>query len=81
MSCAVVVAPTFDRAFAQVMLEGRVRQAEAVSGLLLRPSSHDRGNDGYLAVARALRGGAEPGSHASRLAAASHSSRPSIGIS
>ena len=33
-SCAVVAAPTFDRAVRQVVLDGRVRQAEAVGGRL-----------------------------------------------
>jgi hypothetical protein len=34
----------------QVVLDGRVRQAEPVGGFLLRPGSHDRGHDDDLAV-------------------------------
>ena len=49
-----------------------------MGGRLLRPGGDDGGNDADLTVSRA---GRSPGSHASRLAAASHSSRPSIGIS
>ncbi len=62
----------------QVVLDGRVGQAQAVGRRLLRPRGEDRGDHDDLAVRRASR---SPLSHASRLAAASHSSRPSIGIS
>jgi len=62
----------------QVVLHGRVRQAEAVGGRLLRPGNEDRGDHPDLTIGRACR---SPFSHASRLAAATHSSRPSIGIS
>ena len=50
----------------QVRLDGRVRQAEAVRGRLLRPGLEDRGDHDDLSVCRAS-GGAVP--HASRLAA------------
>jgi hypothetical protein len=83
-SWAVVAAPTLARAFASWCFTGRVRQAETVSGDLLRSGSNDGDDDDQLAV----RGSPaetsprpSPFSHASRLAAASHSSRPSIGIS
>ena len=61
----------------QVVLHGRVRQTAAVGGCLLRAGDEDRGDHADLTVSRAVRGSACP--HASRLAAASHSSRPSIG--
>lgn len=82
----------------QVVLHGRVRQAQAVGGCLLRPGDQDRGHDHDLTVCRTrdrkgVGDGAIPdgtvaraasttrslGPHASRLAAASHSSRLSIG--
>ena len=63
----------------QVVLDGRVRQAESVGGRLLRPDVEDGGHHKDLSVRGAPAGAAI--SHASRLAAASHSSRPSIGIS
>jgi len=62
----------------QVVFHGRARQAEPVGGRLLRPRLQDRGDDHELALGRASR---SPFPHASRLAAATHSSRPSIGIS
>ena len=46
-SCAVVSAPTLDRAFA-VVLDGRVRQAQLVGGCLFRPGNEDRGHDDKL---------------------------------
>jgi len=60
------------------MLDGGVRQAESVRGRLLRPGQDNRGRDDDLSVGSATRRSAV--AHASRLAAASHSSRPSIGI-
>ena len=41
---------TLDRAFAKWCLDGRVRQAEAVGGRLLRSGSQDCGNDADPAV-------------------------------
>jgi|GEM_PF-4518271 len=64
---------------AEVVLDGRVRQAEPVRGLLLGPGTDHRGHDDDLSICGASGGAA--GCHASRLAAASHSSRPSIGSS
>jgi hypothetical protein len=58
-----------------------VRQAEPVRGRLLGASDENRGNDPDLAVYRPIRGAStsrSPAAHASRLAAASHSARPSI---
>jgi hypothetical protein len=52
-----------------------MRQAEAVRGRFLGRSRNAGGDHGQLAVGRST-----PRSHASRLAAASHSSRPSIGM-
>jgi hypothetical protein len=63
----------------QVVLDGRRRQPEAVRGGLLRAGDEDRRHDQDLSVSGASGGAA--GSHASRVAAASHSSRPSIAIS
>jgi hypothetical protein len=60
----------------EVVLDGRVRQAETVGGSLLRPGDEDGGDHDDLSVRRASDGAV---SHACRLAAASHSSRPSIG--
>ncbi len=68
----------------QVVLDGGVRQAEPVGGRLLGPSLEDRRHDADLALGGALGGrpvGPGPRPHAVRPAAASHSSRPSIGIS
>ena len=62
-SCAVVVAPTLDRAFAEVVLHGRVRQAEAVGGRLLRPGVEDGRHDQDLSVrgaSGAWRGSRQP---------------------
>jgi hypothetical protein len=55
-----------------------------MGGRLLRSRSKDRRNNPDLTVGRTLGGdtvGPSSRSHASCLAAASHSSRPSIGIS
>jgi hypothetical protein len=67
----------------EVVLHCRVRQAEAVGGGLPRAGRDDGGDHSELLV----RGGARRSSpgpsavpHANRRAAASHSSRPSIGI-
>jgi len=56
-----------------------VRQAKAMSGRLLRPGNKDGCDDADLTVGGAS--GRVTASHASRLAAVSHSSRPSIGSS
>lgn len=68
----VVSAPTLDRALDQVVLDGRVRQAEAVGGGLIRPGVEDGRHDQDLSVCGASGEPAVP--HASRLATASHSS-------
>jgi hypothetical protein len=62
----------------EVVLDRRMRQAEAVGRCLLRAGNED-GDDHPDLTVRGASGAAF--SHASRLAAASHSSRPSIGIS
>ena len=54
-----------------------MRQAETVGGRSLRPGDEDRCDDPDLTLGRALGGTV---THANRLAAASHSSRPSIGM-
>ena len=59
--------------------EVSARRYGDVARVHLRPGDQDRGHDHDLVVCRAS--GRAPGSHASRLAAASHSSRPSIGSS
>jgi len=62
--------------------DGRVRQAEPVGGRLLRPGDEDGGHDQHLAIGGAGSGGTAAARHAlASPAAASHSSRPSIGIS
>ena len=71
--------PHFGPGARQVVLDGRVRQAQAVRSSLLGPSVEDSGHDEDFAVSRASGAVAFP--HASRLAAASHSSRPSMGMS
>ena len=76
-SCAVVDAPTFDRAFARWCFTVECDRPRPLGGCLLRAGDEDRGDHADLTVSRAVRGSACP--HASRLAAASHSSRPSIG--
>ncbi len=63
----------------QVVLHGGVREAEPVGGFLLRPGAEDGGHNDELAVGRPSSLSAD--SHANRRAAASHSSRPSIGRS
>ncbi len=51
----------------QVVLHGRVRQAQAVGGRLLRPGDEDRGDHSDLTVGRALGGAAgRPMRHALR---------------
>jgi hypothetical protein len=45
----------------QVVLQGRVRQAEAMGGCLLRPGDEDRGDHPDLTVSGALGGAYEPG--------------------
>jgi len=45
-NCPVVAAPTLKPRVRQVVLHGRVRQAESLSGCLLRPGHEDRFFDG-----------------------------------
>ena len=55
-SCAVVSAPTFDRAFARWCLTVECAEPEPVGRSLLRPGSYHSGNDADLADwSRALR--------------------------
>ena len=50
-SCAVVSAPTLEPRVRQVVLDGRVRQAQAVGGRLLRAGVEDRGAPENMEVA------------------------------
>ena len=47
----------------QVVLDGRVRQAEPVGGRLLRPGDEDGGDHADLTVGGAFKGAAEPERH------------------
>ena len=65
----------------QVVLDGRVRQAEAVGGRLLRPGDEDRGDHADLAVGRACGGAARAlatGAAVSRRADLADTRRPAI---
>ena len=62
-NCAVVAARIGPRV-RQLVLDGQVREAEAVGGSLLRPGDEDRGNDPDLAVRGALGGAGRPSRHA-----------------
>ena len=62
----------------EMVLHGRVLQTESVGRSLLGAGTEDGFDHADLAIRRSSR---SPLSHASRRAAASHSSRPSIGIS
>jgi hypothetical protein len=66
-SCAVVAAPTFDRAFARWCFTVECDRPRRWAAALLRPGLKDRGDDADLAVCRAFGGAAgRPTRHALR---------------
>ena len=77
----MVGAPTSDRAFARWCFTVECDRPSRSAAAVLRAGRDDGGDDRELAVGGGPAGTSarpRPGSHASRLAAASHSSRPSI---
>ena len=77
-SCAVVAAPTLDRAFARWCLTVECDRPRRWAAAFSDPATRTAATTHDLAIGGASGGAAGP--HASRLAAASHSSRPSIGM-
>ena len=65
-SCAVRRRPNLAPRVRQVVLHGRVRQAQAVRGRLLRPGDQDGGDHADLAVGGPCGGAGRPSRHALR---------------